>query len=357
MDRDDWQHWSERERQIDATGCSVVDYALPAGAAQSVTFCVTPLALLWDGRKFEWAQAALRRTAQSGVRELEMCGLVSGRSGATPLLFRYGASRNACSSFREPGAACGLNQVPRVPTFACSRPGPADFLQATVTCKSGTNAAPWARTRTMAHAVPDESAQRRLCLAGSLSIRKCVAGRQVNWRSDPIRAMLPRCGLGPASQTNRSGNRVMTATLHPKPRRCASLKAVVLYDGLESGTKAKALLLRVGNRARWRGKFDTAFWRFDVMAQTSVAREALYRAADADMVLVVAEGAVSPPRWLLEWLEIWAATRRIQDAVLAAWCRHHDRGPLSKGAQILRDLAGRYGLHWLCAEELQQPVE
>jgi len=146
----------------------------------------------------------------------------------------------------------------------------------------------------------------------------------------------------------------MTATLQREPGRCASLKAVVLYDGLESGTRAEALLMRATGRARWRGKFEMAFWRFDVMSHPNIAREALYRAADANVVLVVAEQAMSPPRWLLEWLELWAATRRVQDAVLAAWCRHHERDSLPKAVKSLRDLAGRYGLEWLCAEELER---
>lgn len=132
------------------------------------------------------------------------------------------------------------------------------------------------------------------------------------------------------------------------------LKAVVFYDKLESGRRARALLGRVADKAGWKGRVNTVFWKFDVMTQPPVAREALYGAMDADMILLVAGKVMPPPDWLLEWLEAWAISRRVQDAVLATWCRRHDRGPLAEGIERLRELAGRHGLEWLCAEELER---
>lgn len=132
------------------------------------------------------------------------------------------------------------------------------------------------------------------------------------------------------------------------------LKAVVLYGEFESGVQARALLGRATDRAKWSGRAESLFWRFDVMSQPLVAREALYRAADADIILLAAQDVEYPPDWLLEWLEIWAITRRIQDAILAAWCRGH--GEPSTGAlNRLRELAGQYGLEFLCAQELVPP--
>lgn len=131
------------------------------------------------------------------------------------------------------------------------------------------------------------------------------------------------------------------------------LKAVVLYDEFESGVRAKTLLGQATKQAVWTGELESVFWRFDVMTQPLVAREALYRAADADIVLMVSERTAHPPDSLIEWLEIWAIIRRIQDALLAAWCHQPHAGErLSEGAEALRNLAGRYGLDWLCAEEL-----
>jgi hypothetical protein len=131
------------------------------------------------------------------------------------------------------------------------------------------------------------------------------------------------------------------------------VKAVVLYSEFESGVRARALLSRVAHQAGCQGRVQSVFWRFDVMSQPLVAREALYHAADADIVLLAASAVSSPPAWLLEWLEGWAITRRVQDAVLAAWCRGHGGAQSAEGIGTLRKLADRYGLEWLCAEETE----
>ena len=142
-------------------------------------------------------------------------------------------------------------------------------------------------------------------------------------------------------------------TLDRGPRAKSALKAVVLYSEIESGLKAKTLLHRASQRAGWAGAMEHSFWRFDVMSKPSVAREALYGAVDADMVLLVAKGMSKPPEWLLEWLELWAISRRIPDAILAAWCEEHVPEEANKGIKTLRKLAEQYALEFLCADEAQ----
>lgn len=146
----------------------------------------------------------------------------------------------------------------------------------------------------------------------------------------------------------------MIETLQSEPGCCSSLKVVVLYDELESAIRAKRLLARVAANAAWEGTFDNVFWRFDMMSQPLAVREASESAADADMILLVAERVVVPPVCLLEWLETWATTRRIQDAALVAWCHRRAGGSSSEAVETLRKLAGRHGLEWLCAEELER---
>jgi hypothetical protein len=139
--------------------------------------------------------------------------------------------------------------------------------------------------------------------------------------------------------------------LYSDRERQPKLKAVVLYADFDCGVKARALVRRAADHSGWLGEVENLLWRFDVMSQPLVAREALYRAADADILLLVAAAEAYPSAWLLEWLEIWAITRRIQDAILAAWCQGKDVGGSSEGVACLRELAGRYGLEFLCAEE------
>jgi hypothetical protein len=90
------------------------------------------------------------------------------------------------------------------------------------------------------------------------------------------------------------------------------------------------------------------------MSQPEVAREALYQAADAEMVLLVPKTMSRAPEWLLEWIEIWAMTRRFSDAILAAWCEHHDSPGATESIRTLRELANRQGLGFLCADDLPQ---
>lgn len=145
-----------------------------------------------------------------------------------------------------------------------------------------------------------------------------------------------------------------TETLQEDAGSECSLKTVVLYDDFGAGLKARQLLGRAADHAHWEGDVTNTFWRFDVMSEPRVARDALYRSMDADMVFLAAEHAEYPPEWLLEWLEIWASTRRIRDAALAAWCHGAKRGAVSEGIERLRNLAERHGLEWLCAEELSR---
>lgn len=141
-----------------------------------------------------------------------------------------------------------------------------------------------------------------------------------------------------------------TDTLQQESGSDAALKAVVLYDALESGMRAKALLGRVGNKTG-EEPLESVFWRLDVITQPPLAAEALDGAMDADMILLVADRIVSSPERLLGWLKTWATSREIQDALLVASCHGQDRTALSKEIECLRELAGHYGLAWLCDEE------
>lgn len=144
-----------------------------------------------------------------------------------------------------------------------------------------------------------------------------------------------------------------SSTVYQESHAKSALKAVVLYSEIESGLKARTLLQRVIDRAGWQGALDNVFWRFDVLSRPNVAREALYGAADADIVLLVAKGISQPPEWLLEWLEIWAISRRTSDAILAAWCHEHAAQEQVEGMKPVRQIAKRHGLKFVCAEQVR----
>lgn len=124
-------------------------------------------------------------------------------------------------------------------------------------------------------------------------------------------------------------------------------KAVVLYNEIESGKDAARLLHQVASRAGEPASCNTSLWRFDVMKNPKVARQALYEARDAHLVLLSARGMGHPPSWLVEWLEMWAMTRREREAVLAAL----SQGPCLEGGRRavegLRKLAETHHLDFI----------
>jgi hypothetical protein len=125
----------------------------------------------------------------------------------------------------------------------------------------------------------------------------------------------------------------------------------VLYSELESGKQAAWLLDRVATRAGAAGSCERSLYRFDIMQDAAMAREALYEARDAHIVLLSAQEVDHPPEWLMEWLEMWALTRHVKEAVLAAWCRALHTKRLQRAIGGLRSLAQQHELDFICADE------
>lgn len=128
-------------------------------------------------------------------------------------------------------------------------------------------------------------------------------------------------------------------------------KAVVLYSELESGRQAARLLDRVAARAGAAESCERSLYRFDVMQEAAIAREALYEARSAHIVLLSAQNVDRPPEWLMEWLEMWALTRHVKEAVLAAWCHAIHTKRLHRAIGGLRELAQQHDLDFICADD------
>jgi len=142
-----------------------------------------------------------------------------------------------------------------------------------------------------------------------------------------------------------------TSLLTPDETTTVRWNAVILYDQFRSGRVAKALLDRVASQGGTPDDPEINLWRFDVMQESIVADEALEKARDAQIVFLAAQGAEEPPEWLIHWLEEWASQRNVENALLAAWCGEHSGGELPKGIGSLRQLAGKHGVDFLCADE------
>ena len=122
--------------------------------------------------------------------------------------------------------------------------------------------------------------------------------------SDPLDLrLLERNHVSKSNKTLRSGDSMM--------------KAVIICDGLAFVAKASARLQRVGCRADVRACWTIKSWPASSLKKSATAEQNLIDAADAHLIVIAARHAQSLPSRLREWLERWAALRRIQDAALA----------------------------------------
>lgn len=129
-------------------------------------------------------------------------------------------------------------------------------------------------------------------------------------------------------------------------------KATMLYDDLDSGSAAKALLDRATRSAGQEFEWRVRPWRFDALLSSALADEAQREAADADLILMAAHRCRALPAAVMEWLEQWAVRRTASDAAVAVlWCTGSEQASAAPAEGALRELAGRYGLHFVSGFE------
>jgi hypothetical protein len=123
---------------------------------------------------------------------------------------------------------------------------------------------------------------------------------------------------------------MITMTTHEKIPSAAVLKAVIIYDDFDAATHATMLLERVALRAGEPIKWDIKPWRCDVLKQPDLAALTVAVAANADLIVLALHRVPVPPVGLLNWLNDWAAHRRIKDA--AVLMLHGDTGNQTSSA-------------------------
>ena len=130
------------------------------------------------------------------------------------------------------------------------------------------------------------------------------------------------------------------------------LKAAVIYDDFDFAARAAALLERVAVSTDEGMKWDVRPWRIDALRSPSLAGAALDETLDADLIVVALGRTHQLPDELRDWLECWAARRRVEDAALLALCPEETAGPLSSWGR-LKEFAEGQGLPFLGSRNLQ----
>jgi hypothetical protein len=140
----------------------------------------------------------------------------------------------------------------------------------------------------------------------------------------------------------------------------ATMKAMIIYEEPDSAKKASALLKRASDRADAATQWSVMPWRLDMLSRPSLALEALMDAAEAHLIVLTVRSQATLAPGLLNWLEAWAARRKVQDAALAV-CDGGSGNSLSATATPeLSEFARRHGLSIIvgdvCAHEDASPL-
>jgi len=125
-----------------------------------------------------------------------------------------------------------------------------------------------------------------------------------------------------------------------------AMNAMIIYEGCDAAKQANALLERAFDQAdamRW----NVRPWRLEMLGLPPMAQQALREATEAHLIVlaICRRATVSP--WLLDWLEVWAAHRQVQEAALALF--DDATGDTSTGTMTpeLSEFARRHGLSFI----------
>jgi hypothetical protein len=89
--------------------------------------------------------------------------------------------------------------------------------------------------------------------------------------------------------------------------------AVVLYDEISSGFRAKDVCDRIRHQLADNSNLRVDLWRTDVLAQSP---SALQQARAADMLVLALRPDTVLSKPIRAWMETWAKSRRVEDAAL-----------------------------------------
>lgn len=120
------------------------------------------------------------------------------------------------------------------------------------------------------------------------------------------------------------------------------MKALIFYDKIASALATSDLLQSIGPEREI--EWEISLWHAGVLRFPSVADEALKQGTDAEMIVFAGSKVNLIRPWTIRWLEQWASTRLIEDAV---WALVNDRStdicsPMD--LLVLSEFAGRHDI-------------
>jgi hypothetical protein len=96
------------------------------------------------------------------------------------------------------------------------------------------------------------------------------------------------------------------------------LNVLVAYEDFAAGTRAMAMLKRVGNQCGRQARLIHTMWRFDVLSDASYFELAVSEALAADIIVISAREGKSLPQRIREWISHWLLMKIRRPVALVA---------------------------------------
>ncbi len=122
--------------------------------------------------------------------------------------------------------------------------------------------------------------------------------------------------------------------------------ATVLYEDFSTGLRARQTFEEVARQAGCELDFELALWRFDLLLEPKLFKQAAHEAEAAEVVLLSGHGRREWPDAVKRWLLKWLATRGSEPSALAVSLDSNARDiPATVEAlNVLRDAVGLHGV-------------
>jgi len=128
------------------------------------------------------------------------------------------------------------------------------------------------------------------------------------------------------------------------------MKALIIYDQSALASKVKAMLERAADRTGDALLWTVRPWRLEMLIRPLALNRALKDAAEAHLIVFAVRGQADLSPRLLEWLEMWAGRRQVQDAALAVFDGGHGDSLSATVAPELSQFAARHGLSFISSK-------
>jgi len=126
-------------------------------------------------------------------------------------------------------------------------------------------------------------------------------------------------------------------------------KIVAAGEDFGAVLHAQALSRRLAAEMKPAFEVSSDAWKFEALGDPQSGEAAAKRAAQADMVIIAAGGALEPPAHVKSWIESWLPRKPNRVATLVALLGYEDKTPhrSSPLCAYLRRMTRKWGMEFL----------